>query len=344
MTGAVAQVGFGYWGRNIARNLNASIGARWRYLVEISAERRTAAVGHYPLVEVTDDLDVALADPDVDAVVIATPAATHASLVRRALAAGKNVFTEKPIATSLTEAIDMVRTAETAGLILMVGHVSEFVPAIQAMKELIADRAIGDVLYLHSQRLDLGRVFDDVDVFWDLGPHDVSIANYLLGGVPEWVCARGGRYLHDGMEDVVFATAGYPGGVLAQMHVSRLDPLKTRRTTVIGSRKMMVYDAIADAGLRVFDKGADRLDPGASGGRRYRLRDGPAHVPSLPFDEPLALEIQHFLDCVATGDRPQTDGWNAVRVVMVIDAVMASCRAGGVEVPVVLPADLERAS
>lgn len=339
MTGAVAQVGFGYWGRNIARTLNASIGTRLRYLVEISAERRATASGLYPLVEVMDDLDVALADPDVDAVVIATPPATHAALVRRALAAGKNVFTEKPIAVSLAEAAELVRTAEGAGLVLMVGHISEFVPAVRTMKELIATDAIGDVLYLHSQRLDLGRVFDDVDVFWDLGPHDVSIANYLLDDDPEWVSAHGDQYVHDGLDDVVFATASYPGGVLAHMHVSRLDPLKTRRTTVVGTRRMIVYDALnADAHLRVFDRGVD-LD--TFGESRYRPRDGATYVPVLPKGEPLALEVQHFLDCVAAGVRPQTDGWNAIRVLTVIDAVTTSCRSGGAEVKVVLPADLE---
>jgi predicted dehydrogenase len=342
MTGVVAQVGFGYWGRNIARTLNARIGTRLRYLVDNSAERRATASGLYPLVNVTDDLDVALADPDVDAVVIATPPATHAVLVRRTLAAGKNVLTEKPIAVSLAEAAELVRTAEAAGLVLMVGHISEFVPAVRTMKELISTGAIGDVLYLHSQRLDLGRVFDDVDVFWDLGPHDVSIANYLLDDDPEWVSAHGTQYVHAGLDDVVFATASYPGGVLAHMHVSRLDPLKTRRTTVVGSRRMIVYDAMnADAHLRVFDKGVDRFDLEAFSGSQYRPRDGVTYVPVLPKGEPLALEIQHFLDCVATGVRPQTDGWNAVRVLTVVDAVTTSCRTGGAEVKVVLPANLE---
>ena len=335
MTGAIAQVGFGYWGPNLARNLNALVGERWRYLVELSAERQEKASALYPTTKVTDDFDAVLADPDVSAVIISTPAATHAPLARRCLDAGKHVFVEKPLALSIDDAASLAQTADQRGLILMVGHTFEFVPAVRKMKELVDEGEIGDVLYLHSQRLNLGRIQSDINAFWSIGPHDVSVANYLLGSSPEWVAARGARYLHANIEDVMFVTVGYPSGVMAHMHVSWLDPSKTRRTTVVGSKKMLVYDDMdAEAKLKIFDKGADRLEADAYGAWQYRLRDGAMSVPSLAMIEPLSAELQHFVDCVDAGTRPEVDGWSGVRTVAVLEAVDRSLRADGQQVAV----------
>jgi predicted dehydrogenase len=335
MTGGFAQIGFGYWGPNLARNLGQLAGPRWRYLVDLSAERREKAASLYPQVTVTDDLDAMLADEAVSAVIVATPAASHAPLARKALAAGKHVFVEKPLALSAADAVELASTADEKGLTLMVGHTFEFNPAVRAMKDYIDSGEIGEVLYLHSQRLNLGRIQSDINAFWSIGPHDVSIANYLLGASPEWVSARGARYLNETVDDVMFVTAGYPGGVLVHMHVSWLDPSKTRRTTVVGSKKMLVYDDMdADGRLKIFDKGADRLDTDSYGAWQYRLRDGAMNVPSLPMVEPLSTELRHFIECVDTGRRPDVDGWNGVRTVAVLEAVDASLRADGAKVPV----------
>lgn len=335
MSGDFAQVGFGYWGPHLSRNLNALANQRLRYLVEMSAERREKASSIYPHVTVTDDFDAVLKDGGVAAVVLATPAATHATLARRALAAGKHVFVEKPLALSVDDGVELATMAERAGLHLMVGHTFEFVPAVQKMKELIDSGDLGDVLYLHSQRLNLGRIQSDINAFWSIGPHDVSIANYLLGSTAEWVSARGARYLHANVEDVVFATVGYPNGVMAHMHVSWLDPSKTRRTTVVGSQKMLVYDDLdAEAKLKVFDKGADPFEADAYGGWQYRLRDGAIEVPSLPMIEPLAAELGHFVDCVDGNAQLQVNGWNGVHTVAVLEAVDESIRANGAQVPV----------
>jgi predicted dehydrogenase len=343
MTGTFAQIGFGYWGPNLSRNLGALAKQRWRYLVDLSPARREQAASLYPQVNVVDSLDQVLADPEVTAVVISTPAATHSDLARRALEAGKHAFVEKPLALSAPAAIELATLADEAGLVLMVGHTFEFVPAVRKMKELVDAGEIGDVLYLHSQRLNLGRIQSDINAFWSIGPHDVSIANYLLGANAEWVSARGARYLHANIEDVIFVTVGYPGGVLAHMHVSWLDPSKTRRTTVVGSQKMLVYDDLdAEAKLKVFDKGADRLDPDSYGAWQYRLRDGAMNVPSLSMVEPLAAELGHFIDCVDTGKRPVVDGWNGVRTVAVLEAADASLRAGGEQVAVADLAGLPR--
>ena len=335
MTGGFAQIGFGYWGPNLARNLGTLAGPRWRYLVDLSPERREKAASLYPQVNVTDDLDAVLADDQVTAVIVATPAASHAPLARRALAAGKHVFVEKPLALSTEDAVELARTADEKGVTLMVGHTFEFNPAVRAMKEYIDSGEIGEVLYLHSQRLNLGRIQSDINAFWSIGPHDVSIANFLLGSSPDWVSARGARYLNDTVDDVMFVTASYPGGVLVHMHVSWLDPSKTRRTTVVGSKKMLVYDDMdQDGRLKIFDKGADRLDADAYGAYQYRLRDGAMHVPSLPMVEPLSTELRHFIECVDTGRRPDVDGWNGARTVAVLEAVDRSLHADGARIDI----------
>jgi predicted dehydrogenase len=339
MAGAVAQIGFGYWGPNHARNLNALAGASWRYLVEVSDQRRAQAAMLYPGVRVTDRLDEVLADPDVESVVIVTPAVTHAAIARRTLDAGKHVLVEKPLTLSVADGVELTERAEKAGLVLMVGHTFEFVPAIRRMRELLVAGEAGDLLYLHSQRLNLGRVQSDINAFWSIGPHDISIANYLVGESPEWVSARGARYLNTDVEDVMFVTAGYPGGVLAHMHVSWLDPSKTRRTTLVGSKRMFVYDDLdSEASLRIFDKGVDRLEPNASGAWGYKLRVNGMHAPALPAVEPLAAQLAHFLDCVRTGRQPVVDGWNGVRVVAALEAADTSLKADGVRVEVRLPA------
>jgi predicted dehydrogenase len=335
----IAQVGFGYWGPNVARNLHAVAGGDWRYLVEMSPERRTAASAMYPHLRVVADLDTVLADDTVCAVVLTTPAATHAPLARQALGAGKHVLVEKPLALTTADAGDLARMADERGLVLMVGHTFEFVPAVRKMRELILAGEIGHPLYLHSQRLNLGRIQSDINAFWSIGPHDVSIANFLFGTTPEWVAAQGARYLNATVEDVVIVTLGYPGGALASLHVSWLDPLKTRRVTVVGSRRMLVYDDLdAEARLKIFDKGADRIEPDAYGAWQYRLRDGSMEVPRLAMTEPLAAELGHFLECVRTGKRPDTDGWNGVRVVAVCEAIDQSLAARGAATPVTVPA------
>ncbi len=341
--GAIAQIGYGYWGPNLARNLHAVAGADWRYLVDKSSERRDAAAALYPHVRVSGEVDPILADPQVSAVVIATPAATHAELAGRALRAGKHVLVEKPLALATRDAVELAELAEERALTLMVGHTFEFVPAVRKMREILTSGHIGEPLYLHSQRLNLGRIQSDVNTFWSIGPHDVSIANFLLGAAPEWVSAQGARYLNASVEDVVIATLGYPGGTLANLHVSWLDPLKTRRVTVVGSRRMLVYDDLdAEARLKIFDKGADRLESSAYGAWQYRLRDGAMEVPRLDMSEPLSTELRHFVECARSGDRPATDGWNGVRVVAVCEAVSWSLANEGARAKVSVPAPAQQ--
>ncbi len=331
-----ALLGYGYWGPNLARNLHQRLGADWVACVDPDPARRAEVARRYPWVRPMADVDGVLADPGTDALVVATPARTHAGLAEAGLAAGKHVLVEKPLALSTAEAVALTRQADRAGQVLMVGHTFEYNPAVTKMRALLDSGELGDLWYLHAQRVNLGRIQSDINALWSIGPHDVSIANYLVGSTPRWVSARGARYLHTELEDVVFATLGYDGGVLAHLHVSWLDPSKVRRTTVVGSRRMVVFDDLdSEAKLRVYDKGADPVQ-GGFGEYQFRLRAGDIHVPRTDLTEPLALELEHFLECCASGARPRSDGWSGVRVVAALEAAQQSLDKGGQQVEVVV--------
>jgi predicted dehydrogenase len=313
------------------------LGRDWVACVDPDPARRAEVARRYPWVRVLAVPAEVLADPEVEALVVASPARTHAPLVAEALAAGKHVLVEKPLALSTAEAVALAETADRAGRVLLVGHTFEYNPAVTRMRQLLEAGDLGDLWYLHSQRVNLGRIQSDINALWSIGPHDVSIANHLVGSAPRWVSARGARYLHAEVEDVVFATLGYDGGVLAHLHVSWLDPSKLRRTTVVGSRRMVVFDDLdSEAKLRVYDKGADPVS-GGFGEFQFRLRRGDLHVPRTDLTEPLALELDHFLECCATGARPRTDGWNGVRVVATLEAAQRSLDKGGIQVDVDAP-------
>lgn len=334
----VALLGYGHWGPNLARNLHHQLGTGWTACADMDPRRLAEVKFRYPWVSTVTDAGSVLADETVDAVVVATPARTHFQLVAEALASGKHVLVEKPLALSTEEAVWLTRRAGQVGRVLMVGHTFEYNPAVLKMRELVVSGSLGQLYYLHSQRVNLGRVQSDVNAMWSIGPHDVSIANFVTGLEPLWVSARGARYLNTEVEDVVFATIGYDGGLLAHVHVSWLDPSKVRRTTLVGSRKMVVYDDLdSEATLRVYDKGAERVE-GGYGEFQFRLRTGELHVPKIDLAEPLANELAHFLECVATGATPASDGWNGVRVVAALEAAQRSLEQGGVPVEVARPA------
>src|SRR5688572_12918688 len=261
----VAQIGCGYWGPNLLRNLNGLADCRVKYVVDASPDRRAFVTKNYPSVETLPDMRTALGDPGIDAVVIATPAATHAALAAEALVAGKHTFVEKPLAMSTAEVDGLASVAAERRLVLMAGHTFMYNAAVRYLRELVTSGALGDIYYIYTQRLNLGVVRQDVDALWNLAPHDISIVNYLLGAAPESVIATGTDYLQPGIADVVFMQMQYPGKIRASVHVSWLDPNKVRRMTVVGSRKMVVYDDVADDKIAIYDKGID------------------SYVPSMPF-------------------------------------------------------------
>jgi predicted dehydrogenase len=324
----VGQVGCGYWGPNLLRNFVAHAGCRVKWVADPSPARREYVVQTYPDVQVTLDEHSVLGDPEVDAVVVATPAATHYQIACAALAAGKHVLVEKPLAMSTAQADELVLAATAARRTLMVGHSFLYNAAVHYVKKLIEAGELGTIYYLYTQRLNLGQVRSDVNAWWNLAPHDVSILLYLRDGqVPETVSARGIDYLQRGIEDVVFATLTWPDRVAAHVHVSWLDPGKVRKVTVVGSRKMLVYDDVSDDKIAVLDKGVDRVP--RAGERmdydqadRYQLvqRAGDVWMPRIDFQEPLKLEVAHFLECIRTGSPPLTGGQHARNVVAVLEA------------------------
>jgi predicted dehydrogenase len=332
MTLRVGVLGAGYWGPNLVRNLSEAPGAEPVAVADLAPERLEAIRKRFPAVRVTTDHRDVLDDPKIDAVCIATPVATHRKLAEEAFAAGKHVFVEKPLAGTVAEAEAIVRAAERAGKTLMVGHTFVYNPAVVAVKKILDADGIGRVNYIDSQRVNLGLHQFDINVLWDLGPHDVSITLYWLGEEPEWVQCTGACFVQPGIEDVVFLLIGFPSGAIAHAHLSWLAPSKVRTMTVIGSQKMVVYDDVqAVEKVKVYDQGVDKL----SGDElRRSYRSGDIYSPRVPVDEALQIEMRHFIECVRHGTKPRSDGEAGLRVVRVLEAGMRSLRSGGQRVSV----------
>lgn len=327
----VGVVGLGYWGPNLARNFDRLPDAELAYCCDLDEANLAKARSLYPDAVVTDDLGRLLADDTLDAVVVATAVPTHYALGKRVLEAGKHAFIEKPIALRAADARDLLDTAAAKGVTLMVGHLLEYHPAVAKMKQLIDDGELGKVFYAYANRLNLGKVRKDENALWSLGPHDISVLNYLTGDEPEEVSARGECYLQDDVEDVVFGYIRYGNGIVGHLHVSWLDPHKSRKITVVGEQKMVVFDDMeADRKVTVYDKGATttrtKFD---TYGEFVTLHFGDIHIPRIGNDEPLRIECQHFLDRVRDGQPPRSDGRDALNVVKVLEAMEVSLREGG---------------
>jgi predicted dehydrogenase len=325
----VALVGYGYWGPNLARNFHQLEGAELAYVIDANPAALEKAQRLYGCATATE-LDAALADPSVDAVVLATPARTHFALGRQALMAGKHLFVEKPLTMDLEEGRALTALAEAHDRVLMVGHVFEFNPAVRYIKGAIDNGELGDIFYLYSKRVNLGRVQSDVNALWSIAPHDISIALYLLGRLPLSVRCQGARCLNGQMEDVIFLTMDFGGNLLCHVHASWLDPSKMREMTVVGSRKMIVYDDVSAEGkVRVYDKGAFRKGDVTYGDYQYKLHSGDILIPRLDLREPLQEECAHFAACVRSGAQPLTDGRNGLRVLQVLTAGQQSLERNG---------------
>ncbi|MCA9603620.1 MAG: Gfo/Idh/MocA family oxidoreductase [Myxococcales bacterium] len=333
---AVCVVGAGGWGKNHVRNFASIPGSELRYVCDRADKVREAVRRDFPGTTPVAELSEALADKTLAAVVVATDAPSHFALAKAALEAGKDVFVEKPLTLVPAEAEELCALAAKGGRILMVGHLLLYHPAIDKLKHLVTSNELGDVLYLTAQRLNLGVVRKDENAWWSLAPHDISVANHLLGAEPEAVSATGGVYLQKerGIEDVVFATLHYPNGRVAHVHVSWLDPHKTRRMTIVGSRKMAVFDdASPDQKVTLFDKG---VEPPATATYEegVRIRTGDILVPALRMQEPLRRECEAFLEAVRTRKAPLADGRSGAAVVKVLAAGTESLKKGGARVEI----------
>ena len=329
----VGVVGFGYWGPNLVRNLDRLGDAELVAACDLSEANLAKMKGLYPGIETTTDLASLLADHDLDAVVVATSAPSHHAIAKQVIAAGLHCYVEKPLTLKSSDAEELVRLADEAGVVLFTGHLMEYHSAVNWIRDYIASGELGDVLYLYAQRLNLGKVRTEENAFWSLAPHDVSIVLYLLGEAPDYVSASGAAYINDGVQDTVFANLHFPSGKVANIHVSWLDPHKVRKFTIVGTKRMLVFDDMeATEKIWIYDKGVGAPTDAMSFGEDLTLRFGEITVPYIAMKEPLSLEVQHFLDCCMSGETPRSDGRDGLRVVRVLEAVDESMAAGGAPV------------
>jgi predicted dehydrogenase len=332
----VALVGLGYWGPNLLRNLVSLEDVRVAVLCDSDRKRAELAQSRFcPSARLVDDYRRVADDPEVTGVIVATPIQTHFAIGRDLLSAGKHVFIEKPLARTVAECRALIDDADRAGRVLMVGHVFQYNVCVRRIKQYLDEGSLGKLLYISSQRVNLGRIQHDLNALWSFAPHDISIADFWLAAAPLRVAARGFCYLNNGIEDVVFVTLEYPGGVGVHLHLGWLDPRKMRLMTLVGSKQMLVYDDVSlDAKLQIYDKGIVQLDefldaPDSFARFQFQIRTGDLVIPTVQFGEPLQDEMRHFVDCIRTGGRPLSDGECGARVVRVLEAADRSLKQRG---------------
>jgi predicted dehydrogenase len=330
-------IGTGDWGANLVRNFAAVRGARLAALCDPDPERLARSAATHPGIKTFARAEDVAADPEIQAAVVSSPAVSHHPIAKALLLAGKDVYVEKPLALSVADAEELVRLARERQRILMVGHLLLHHPAVRHLKDMVVRGELGDLHYVTSQRVNLGKVRRDENALWSFAPHDLSVILHLLDAEPTDVAARGAAFLQPGIEDVVFLHLRFPRGRMAHVHVSWLDPLKLRRFTVIGSRKMAVFDDMEPSEkIRVYDKGVD-AGRVVSYSEALTVRSGDILIPKISLQEPLRLECQHFADCVRERRTPLTDGESGLKVVRVLAAAQASLEAGGAPVATGVP-------
>lgn len=333
----VAVLGAGHWGPHLIRNFDNRQRSHVAWVVDRDQSRLDEVRNRFPDAKLTDDASVAIADDLVDAVVIATPTTTHYALAKEAIARGKHLLVEKPIATSSKESQELTDLAAKGGLVLMVGHVFVYHAAVQRVKRYIDTGELGRVYYISMVRTNLGPIRTDVNAAWDLAAHDLSIADLWLGGQAATASAVGGGWINPGLDDVMFATLRYPGDVLVNLHVSWLNPRKARDITVVGDHKMLTFDDMdLTEPIRIYDKGVAEeggmpLFADTFSSFRASIREGDVTIPKVRVQEPLMAECMHFLDCIERGLAPMTGGPEATAVVRTLEALERSMRDGGKE-------------
>jgi len=324
MTLRIGQIGYGYWGPNLARVFSSSPGVELRSLAELNEQRRAAALKRYPGLLVTPDYRSLLHDPAIDAIVISTPIITHYALTKEVLQAGKHVLVEKPLATTAEEARELASIAEQRRLTLMVDHIFLYEPAVRYLREIVRSAALGDIGYIHAERLNFGRVQTTTSALWSLAPQDISILLYVLDTMPQAVEARGIECTGSGVADAVFLRLLFPAGLEAHLHVSWLDPEKIRRMTLVGSRRMAVYDDMRPRKVSLFDKRAV-----VSQGE-LMVYDNGVETPEIESVEPLSNMASEFLTACLTHTPPLTGAASGIDVAIVLEAAEASLRGGGI--------------
>ncbi|HHT9119694.1 MAG TPA: Gfo/Idh/MocA family protein [Candidatus Hypogeohydataceae bacterium YC41] len=322
-------IGAGYWGPNLIRDFLRLDPQSVRAVCDRSNERREFVAKIYPQIRLYEDYPQLLEDKEVQAVAVVVQPAFHHEVAKAALLRGKHVFVEKPLAVTVRECKDLIQLAEDKGLVLMVGHVFEYNPAVRKVKEYFQQGTLGKVYHLYSERMDLGTVKADVNAMWNIAPHDISILLYWLQEEPLWVSAQGFSYLQRGIEDTVHMTMEFPSSINAEVHVSWLSPQKIRTTTIVGSKNMVIYDELCANGKVKLIRNELCADGFEQTRDKYTKKKGEVITPQIEGGEPLLLECAHFLECIEKGQRPLTDGLNGLRVVKVLEAAQESLKRGG---------------
>jgi len=336
----VGLMGFGYWGRNLARNIAASPTTELVAVCDPDERVLQSAASALPSVSVARTQSEMLERTDIDAVVIATPAATHADVAVSALAAGKHIMVEKPLALSVADAEEIVDAGARAGRIVMVGHTFLYAPPVRRLRRYVDEGELGDVQYIYSQRLSLGRIRRDCNALWNFAPHDISVMLYLTGELPTEVSARGFSFISQTVEDVYFGSVSFASGVGGNFHVSWIDPRKSRLLTVVGNRKMAVYDDVSvDQKIQLFDAGvavaSDSTGEYESLGEfQWKTRSGDIVIPNIAMTEPLLLEMEAFGEACVTGVAPLADGRHGADVVRILSAAEESAHQHGAPVAI----------
>ncbi|NOH01927.1 MAG: Gfo/Idh/MocA family oxidoreductase [Chloroflexi bacterium] len=325
----VGVIGFGYWGPNLARNFFDLPSSDLVAISDLKQERLQRARSLYPAITLTDDY-TKLFSMGLDAVVVSTPPALHYQITKDCLEHGLSVLVEKPLTLSSQHAQELIDLAETKGLTLMVGHTFEYNSAVRSLKAYIDSGELGDIYYIDTARLNLGLFQRDSNVLWDLAPHDISILLYLLGQAPETVSAQGMPCVFEEIFDVAYVNLMFPSGIPAHIHVSWLDPCKVRRVTVVGSKKMIVYNDLEnEQKLKIYDKGVEAPEyTNGFGEFQCNYRSGDIVIPNIRFVEPLREECQHFVDSIVNQTQPWSSGREGLKVVKVLEAAESSMRNG----------------
>jgi len=335
-------IGLGVWGKNLLREFARTPGAAVTIACDPSESARERARGNHPDIRLTGDIEDVLTS-DVDGVVIATPPVSHYDVASRAIAAGKDVFVEKPLVLNVAEGEKLVAAAANAGRVLMVGHIMEYNPAIDWLKRYISEGGLGNVYYVYATRVNLGQVRDNENAMWSLAPHDISMISYLLDDYPTRAIAVGNSYVRKGIEDVVFMTLEFANNRMAHIHTSWLDPHKVRSLTIVGQKRMAVFsDTDPQEKIKVFDKGVDVSMNFETYADYLTLRTGEVYIPLVDNTQPLALECRHFVECVRGRQTPRSDGQDGLRVLRVLAAAQQSLDSGGLPVEIPNPASPRR--
>lgn len=326
----IGVIGCGAWGANLVRNFYENPEANLLCCCDSNPKILRDIAQKYPKVSIVSNLKEVLDNKDIQALVIATPLATHFQIAKKALEVKKHVYIEKPIASCSEEAKELIDTAQKVGRYLMVGHLLKYHPAVVKLKELIRSKKLGEVYYIYSQRVNLGKIRQHENALWSFAPHDISVILYLLEEEPETVNAVGESYLQKGIEDVVFVTLRFKDKKIAHIQLSWLDPHKIRKVTIVGSKKMAVFDDMETIEkIKIYDKGAVLPGQFLSYTETITLREGDINIPYLKIEEPLKIECQHFLDCIQKNRKPLTDGEDGLRVVRILEAAQKSLKNQG---------------